>query len=108
MTVADRARAAWRMLRAEDQDLLVGDPGPELMFDDRVYKRGALALHAIRLSCGDLAFFALLHDWTGGRRHGSVTTEDFILAAHRVTGIDAEAVLHPWLYEEALPPLPAG
>jgi len=108
MTVADRARAAWRMLNGEDQDLLVGDPGPELMFDDRVYKRGALALHAIRLSCGDLAFFALLHDWTGGRRHGSVTTEDFILAAHRVTGIDAEAVLHPWLYEEALPPLPAG
>ncbi len=41
-------------------------------------------------------------------RHGSVTTEDFILAARRVTGIDAEAVLHPWLYEEALPPLPAG
>ncbi len=108
MTVADRARAAWRMLNREDQDLLVGDPGPELMFDDRVYKRGALALHAVRLRCGDLAFFALLHDWTGSHRYGSVTTEEFILAAHRVTGMDAEAVLHPWLYQEALPPLPAG
>jgi aminopeptidase N len=108
MSVADRARAAWRMLNREGQDLLVGDPGPELMFDDRVYKRGALALHAVRLHCGDLAFFALLHEWTGSHRHGSVTTEDFIVAADRVTGMDAEAVLHPWLYQEALPPLPAS
>ena len=61
---ADRARAAWRKLAPAAQDLLVGDPGPELMFDDRVYKRGALALHALRRRCGDLAFFALLHDWT--------------------------------------------
>ncbi|MET3809839.1 M1 family metallopeptidase [Arthrobacter sp. UYEF3] len=108
MSVSDRAKAAWRMLNREDQDLLVGDPGPELMFDDRVYKRGALALHAVRLRCGDLAFFALLRDWTGSHRHGSVSTEEFILAADRATGMDAEAVLHPWLYEEALPALPAG
>ena len=26
------------------QDLLIGDPGPSGMFDDRVYKRGALTL----------------------------------------------------------------
>ena len=32
-----------------DQDFLLADPGPELMFDDRVYKRGALTLHALRL-----------------------------------------------------------
>ena len=88
------------------QDLLVGDPGPELMFDDRVYKRGALALHALRLRCGDLAFFALLHDWTDRYRHGTVTTADFILAASHTTGLDAEALLHPWLFDEALPPLP--
>ena len=31
---------------------LLGDPGPELMFDDRVYKRGALLLHALRLTRG--------------------------------------------------------
>ena len=91
---------------AGSQDLLVGDPGPALMFDDRVYKRGALALHALRLRCGDLAFFALLHDWALSFRHGSVSTADFILTADRATGIDTEALLHPWLYEEALPPLP--
>lgn len=106
MTVADRAAAAWRKLAAGSQDIVVGDPGPELMFDDRVYKRGALALHALRVKCGDLAFFALLHDWTSTHRHGSVSTAAFILAADRTTGLDSEALLHPWLHETALPLLP--
>ena len=30
------------------QDLLLADPGPRDMFDDRVYKRGALTLHVLR------------------------------------------------------------
>ncbi len=107
MSAADRAAAAWRKLDAGSQDIVVGDPGPELMFDDRVYKRGALALHALRIRCGDLAFFALLHDWAATNRHGSVSTAGFIQTADRVAGIDSEALLHPWLFEEALPPLPA-
>jgi aminopeptidase N len=107
MPVARRASAAWRKLYAGKQDLLIGDPGPDLMFDDRVYKRGALALHALRLSCGDLAFFSLLHEWTDQNRHGSVSTQQFILAADHATGLDTESLLHPWLYEEALPPLPS-
>lgn len=106
MTVAARAGAAWHRLEADAQDILVGDPGPEHMFDDRVYKRGALALHAVRMACGDLAFFALLQEWTTAHRHGSVGTHDFILAINRATAVDAEALLHPWLYEESLPPLP--
>ena len=47
------------------------------MFDDRVYKRGALTLHALRLTIGDDRFFALLRAWTAQRRHGSATTDDF-------------------------------
>jgi aminopeptidase N len=106
MSANERALAAWRRLNAGTQDLLVGDPGPELMFDDRVYKRGALALHALRRRCGDLAFFALLQEWTRTHAHSSVSTPEFILTADRVTGLDSESLLHPWLYEEALPPLP--
>ena len=45
------------------QDLLLADPGPATMFDDRVYKRGALTLHALRLTVGDDAFFDLLREW---------------------------------------------
>ena len=44
----DFARAAWERLAALPQDLLLADPGPDLMFDDRLYKRGALTLHALR------------------------------------------------------------
>jgi aminopeptidase N len=106
LSLADRASGAWQRLDAGSQDLLVGDPGPERMFDDRVYQRGALALHALRLHCGDLAFFALLQSWTESFSHGSVSTPGFIRTADRVTGLDTEALLHPWLYEEALPPLP--
>ncbi|MEW1807087.1 M1 family metallopeptidase [Pseudarthrobacter sp. NPDC080039] len=106
MSVAERAAAAWHRLAEEDQDILVGDPGPGRMFDDRVYKRGALALHAVRMALGDLAFFAVLQDWTAGHRHGSVTTQDFIVAVSSATAVDAEPLLHPWLYEEPLPPLP--
>ena len=49
-----RALDHWRKLSAAPQDLLLADPGPDLMFDDRVYKRGALLLHALRLTIGDV------------------------------------------------------
>lgn len=108
MPVAARALAAWKKLDAGPQDLLVGDPGPELMFDDRVYKRGALALHAVRLAVGDEAFFGLLQHWTERNRHGSISTAAFIDTTDAfIPGFDAASVLWPWLYEAALPSLPS-
>ena len=51
---ADRsAREHWSRLAALPQDIVIGDPGPDLMFDDRVYKRGALTVHALRRESGD-------------------------------------------------------
>ncbi len=105
-SVVQRARSAWKGLAEDEEDLMIGDPGPELMFDDRVYKRGALALHVLRQACGDIAFFALLHEWTRTRSHGSVSTAEFLLTGKRVTGLDVEALLHPWLFQEELPALP--
>ena len=54
-----------------------GRPGPRDMFDDRVYKRGALTLHVLRKTIGDDKFFALLQDWTSRYKHGTVVTDDF-------------------------------
>lgn len=106
-TASARARTARQGLAASPQDLPVGDPGPELMFDDRVYKRGALALHALRAAMGDQPFFELLRAWTDRHRYGSATTSDLIGLAEEilpaVTGFDALSVLGPWLYECALP-----
>lgn len=86
-----------------DQDLLLADPGPELMFDDRVYKRGALALHAVRGLLGDEAFFDLLRRWVADHTGRSVTTEEFLGYADALTGADVSGLLRPWLYEMPLP-----
>lgn len=104
---ADRqARAAHEMLARLPQDLTLADPGPERMFDDRVYKRGALTLHALRLELGDRAFFDLLREWTARYRHASVTTDEFTdLAGHYSTG-SLRPLWDSWLYARPLPPLP--
>ncbi len=65
----DAAGAAWSRLSGLPQDLVLADPGPDLMFDDRLYKRGALTLHVLRCSVGDDRFFALLR--AGRRRTGT-------------------------------------
>ncbi|KQZ06036.1 hypothetical protein ASD19_13115 [Microbacterium sp. Root53] len=65
-------------LAHEPQDLVLSDPGADRMFDDRVYKRGALALHALRLTVGDDAFFGILRAWTAAHRDGTAKTADFL------------------------------
>ena len=109
-TAQQRAQGAWQLLSSQAQDLLVGDPSPELMFDDRVYKRGALALHALRRATGDALFFGILRTWTHRYRFGGVSTADFVETANQacgeLPGFDARAILAPWLYQSALPPLP--
>ena len=47
-TADEWARHYHQRLVDSPQDLLLSDPGPRDMFDDRVYKRGALTLHALR------------------------------------------------------------
>ncbi|CAM3002594.1 peptidase M1 [Mycobacterium intermedium] len=90
-------------LRDKPQDLLLSDPGPRHMFDDRVYKRGALTLHALRGQLGDEKFFALLKDWTAKYRHGTATTEDFTgLAANYCDG-SLRPLWNDWLYSTELP-----
>ncbi len=99
------AREHHARLERLPQDLVLSDPGPERMFDDRVYKRGALALHSLRLTLGDPAFFDLLRTWTARFRHAHATTADFrALLAER--GATDGAALDAWLDEERLPGLP--
>ncbi|GIH99427.1 aminopeptidase [Planobispora takensis] len=99
--------AHWhRQLSALPQDLVLADPGVRDLFDDRVYKRGALALHALRTYLGDLAFFSLLRTWTTENRHGSVTTEMFVDLARQYDPRSPESFFAAWLYGSRLPPLP--
>ena len=104
----DWARHHHERLADLPQDIVVGDPGPEDMFDDRVYKRGALTLHALRLRIGDDAFFTLLRRWCTENAHSTVSTADFIALATEVSGdADLASFFTDWLDSEALPDLPA-
>ncbi|WP_258725513.1 M1 family metallopeptidase [Cellulomonas sp. NS3] len=110
------ARRHHARLAALPQDLVLTDPGPATIFDDRVYKRGAVTLHALRLVLGDGAFWDLVRAWTARHAGGSASTDDFraVAAEHaRRSGGDALAasvagLLVAWLDAPVLPDLPAG
>ncbi|MGZ4533039.1 MAG: M1 family aminopeptidase, partial [Mycobacteriaceae bacterium] len=105
-TAAQLAEQAWKRLSALPQDLVLADPGPKLMFDDRLYKRGALTLHALRAELGDVEFFAMLGEWTARYRHATVSTEEFIDLAGRHTEAPLRTLFGQWLYRKELPCLP--
>ena len=104
---SDLARKHHARLAAKPQDLLLADPGPELMFDDRVYKRGALTLHALRSVVGDAVFFEILRTWVRTHAGGSVRTADFREVAQRVSGRELDPLFESWLGATALPPFPS-
>lgn len=105
-TAAELAARAWSAVSLLPQDLVLADPGVRRMFDDRVYQRGALTLHAVRVTMGDPAFFDLLRSWTSGYRHGTVTTEQFTALAARSAAVPLDTLFGAWLYETRLPTLP--
>ena len=105
------ASESWKRLAAEPQDLVLADPSRARMFDDRVYKRGALLLHAVRLTVGDAPFFGLLRDWVETHRHGTVTTElfvDHVADAAGTNGPVVRQLMASWLFQPELPALPAA
>ena len=87
------------------QGLLLADPGPKDMFDDRVYKRGALTLHVLRTRIGDEKFFPLLRDWTARHRHSTAFTDDFTGLAGHYADESLRPLWDAWLYAEDLPEL---
>jgi aminopeptidase N len=93
-----------RVKAAPKDSLIVGDPGARAMFDDRVYKRGALALHAVRTAVGDEAFFDALRAWAAAYRHKTVTSEGFITFFEDHTGNDEVGlIIERWIYSSSLP-----
>lgn len=99
------ARHYHHKLKSSPQDLLLSDPGPRDMFDDRVYKRGALTLHALRRAIGDDEFFNLLRDWTSRHRHGTAVTDDFTGLAANYSDQSLRPLWQAWLYGTAVPDL---
>ncbi|MEV4615531.1 M1 family metallopeptidase [Kitasatospora sp. NPDC049258] len=105
---ATHAAVAHAMLAALPQDLRLADPGMPRMFDDRLYERGGLTVHALRCALGDEAFFRMVKDWVGLNRHGVVGTADFTAHVRRYATRPVDGLLEAWLHETALPMLPVA
>ncbi|RFA11920.1 peptidase M1 [Subtercola boreus] len=106
LTADDCATAAWTRLNRLPKDLMIGDPGAARMFDDRLYKRGALTLHALRRTLGDDIFFRVLREWVAAHRHGSVSTPEFVALVQSHSPAPVGALFAAWLDQHALPKLP--
>ncbi|HEX3590297.1 MAG TPA: M1 family metallopeptidase [Pseudonocardiaceae bacterium] len=92
-------------LATRPADIKVADPGVARIFDERVYRRGALTLHALRRRIGDDRFFELLRAWTDAHRHGVVTTDEFTALAARIAGEPLDDLFTAWLWRTRLPNL---
>jgi aminopeptidase N len=105
---ATHAATHWDRLRRLPQNLVLADPDARTMFDDRIYKRGALFLHAVRTTGGDEAFFAMLQSWVANHAYGSVTTESFVNYAADWLGPHLPELAAAWLSQPMLPDLPVS
>ena len=84
--------------------VVIGHPQSEdLLFDDAVYVRGAMTLHALRLAIGDDAFYRLLQTWMREEGGGHVTVEAFIRTAEEVSGRQLDDLFQTWLYTPSKP-----
>ena len=90
---------------ADDEfwDLKIGDPGPNDLFDIAVYDRGAMTLHALRLTIGDATFFELLKEWIDEKEGGNATIPEFIALAENLSGQQLDAFFDEWLFTAAKP-----
>ena len=80
---------------------------PGDLFNEGVYVRGGLALHALRLEVGDETFFKIIQTYVGRYQHRNVRTADFIAVAEEISGKSLGQFFDDWLKQPALPPIPA-
>ncbi|MFG2076626.1 M1 family metallopeptidase [Nonomuraea maritima] len=80
-----------------------GRPKPDDLFNQSVYIRGAMMLHALRKEIGDETFFKLLKTWAADHRYGHVTTDQFITLSERLSGKNLKPLFDTWLYQPHRP-----
>jgi aminopeptidase N len=85
----------------------IGDPGSDVgqLFDIAVYYRGAMTLQALRQTVGDDVFFDLLAEWVASEAGDTVTTDEFIRLAEKMSGMQLDDLFQTWLFT---PEKPAG
>ena len=80
-------------------------PGPQKLFDNTVYDRGAMALQVLRHEIGDEDFETVLEEWATENEGGTVTTADFRAKIVAVAGT-VPPIFDQWLDQTGRPPAP--
>lgn len=75
-------------------NLRLSDPGTRGLFT-RVYDRGPMVIHALRVRIGEEAFSRFLADWAG--QSGPRSLEDWRAAAEKASPVDVRPLLAAWL-----------
>ncbi len=83
-----------------------GDPGIDQLFDDSVYTRGGMTVHALRVTVGDTAFWRIVRAWLAQNRFATGSTAEFIALAERISGRQLDSLFDAWLFQPGKPPRP--
>ena len=78
-------------------------PGPQRLFANSVYERGAMALEALRRRVGDRAFYATLRTWVARNAYGNATIDEFIALAEARSGRRLDGLFRRWLFRPGKP-----
>jgi len=97
---------AYLDLASFDGDVAPGEAPPTDLFNVGVYYRGALALHALRVTIGDEAFFELMRTYAEEYQYGNATIEGFVALAETISGQDLDALFEGWLHDVVMPDIP--
>lgn len=85
-----------------------GDPGVDDLFSSAVYERGAMVLHALRVTVGDEAFFRILRTWVSENRDGNVGSAQFVELCEEISGRPLADLFDAWLYGTDQPQYPGN
>lgn len=105
-TIAQCAYEHHAQLMRQPQDLVLADPGAAALFDDRVYKRGALLLEALRRTMGAESFRELMRAWAVQHAHRAVRSQEFTSLAQSMSEVSLDRLWQEWLGQPELPALP--
>ncbi|MFI6817375.1 M1 family metallopeptidase [Nonomuraea sp. NPDC050328] len=80
-----------------------GKARPGDLFNESVYTRGGMTLHALRKAVGDQVFFKLVKEWATTNRHRHVSTEQFVALAEKRSGKQLDSLFDAWLFQPRRP-----
>lgn len=76
---------------------------PDQLFGQVAYDGGAVALHALRRTIGDEAFFAGLQQWVATYLDSSASTDEFHAVMELVSDLDLDEFFETWVHASKFP-----